>query len=104
MEQQVHQRLSQEATLEARRPVESGLHVKRPRAVTRCTHCGATGHSSELSNVRCAHMMNGKRCRGTNQSATAKRDWNQCRYCDGSGYENTNQCAVCHGSGWIFQR
>jgi hypothetical protein len=94
MEQQNPQRPYLDTTLAARMPVESGVHVKRPRPLTSCTHCGATGHSSELSNVRCAHMMNGKRCRGTNQSATGKRDWNQCQSCGGSGYETTNQCAV----------
>jgi|HubBroStandDraft_1064217.scaffolds.fasta_scaffold04318_9 DnaJ-class molecular chaperone len=103
MEQQHPQRLHRDATLEARMPGESGIRMKRPRPVTSCTHCCATGHSSELTNVRCAHMMNGKRCRGTNQSATGKRDWSQCRSCGGSGYESTNQCAVCHGCGWIFQ-
>src|SRR5271167_4999281 len=72
MEQQHPQRLYRDATLETRMPVESGIHMKRPRPVTSCTHCGATGHSLQLSNARCAHTMNGKRCLGTNQSATGK--------------------------------
>jgi len=64
MEHQHPQRLYRDANLETRMPVEPGIHMKRPRPVTSCTHCGATGHSSQLSNVRCAHTMNGKRCRG----------------------------------------
>ena len=103
MESQHPQRVYRDSTYETRMPVESGTQLKRPRPVTSCTHCGAAGHSSQLSNVRCAHTMNGKRCQGTNQSAAGKRDWNQCRACGGSGYETTTQCAVCRGCGWIFQ-
>jgi len=104
MEQQHPQRLYQAAIVETRMPVEPAIRLKRPRPVTSCTHCGATGHSVQLSNARCAHTMNGKRCLGTNQSAAGKRDWNQCLACGASGYESTNQCGVCRGCGWIFQR
>jgi hypothetical protein len=72
MEQQHPQRLYRDATFEARMPVESGIHMKRPRPVTSCTHCGATGHSSQLSNARCAHMMNGKRCRNESECNRGK--------------------------------
>jgi len=48
-------------------------------------------------------MLNGKRCKGTNQSAIGENDWLECPSCAAAGYEGNNLCQQCRGDGWIFQ-
>ena|ERR1700722_15036439 len=69
--------------------------MSRPKPVTSCTACGRPGHYIELGNDRCGHMVGGKQCKGTNQSATQQNDWIKCAECHAEGYTGISQCHLC---------
>jgi hypothetical protein len=78
--------------------------MKRPKPSTSCTKCGSPGYNIALANGECGRMVNGKRWRGTNQSAIDDKEWVKCPSCGALGYRGTPQCSQCGGPGWLFVR
>ena len=84
--------------------------MEKPLPVTSCTVCGKAEYNISLTNVQCRRTVNGKRCRGVNQSAIALYDWAKCPKCNGHGCNLSpwtgpgKACIRCDGAGWLFVR
>jgi hypothetical protein len=82
--------------------VSASIHAKATPPSYVCTVCGKVGYNFTLTNGRCGQQLDGKRCRGINQSAILLSDWAECPTCDGGG--GAVRCFRCDGAGWIFVR
>jgi len=79
--------------------------MKRPKPVTSCTNCRASGHNIDVVNEQCMRtVLHGQRCQGTNQSALGAADWTECPSCAAFGSDRIAHCFMCRGSGWLFLR
>lgn len=75
---------------------------KQPVAV--CTNCGDVVYKANGIHNDCGRTLaDGKRCKGTIQSALQETDWLECPYCDGTGSTGA-KCEPCGGVGWQFVR
>lgn len=70
-----------------------------------CAKCGKYTLQASFINQRCSERHGGKRCEGAFVSTlNAHGDWEQCRYCGGTGREGEAECPSCQGTGWGFIR
>ena len=60
--------------------------LKRELPVTHCTQCGGVGYNSRVADRRCSKTIAGERCGGTNANALNRSDWEDCSYCEATGY------------------
>jgi DnaJ-class molecular chaperone len=78
--------------------------LKRDLPVTHCTLCGGAGYNSRVVDRRCCRTIDGQRCDGTNANAPNRGDWEDCSYCDATGYYRNKDCPQCQGVGYLFVR
>lgn len=78
--------------------------LKREVPVTHCTECGGAGYNSRVADRRCCKTIVGERCNGTNASALNRGDWEQCSFCEATGYYRNKECPRCQGVGYLFVR
>ena len=70
-----------------------------------CTKCGKFTNDAGLINKTCSVGRGRQRCGGVFGSALNERgDWENCRYCDGTGVERGEKCPSCQGTGWGYIR
>jgi hypothetical protein len=78
--------------------------MMRPKPVTFCTNCRAFGYNIGVASGKCGRKVDGKKCKGTVQSAIQENDWIDCPSCKATGLDGDRTCRQCIGSGWIFVR
>jgi len=78
--------------------------LKRDLPVTHCTQCGGAGYNSKVTDRRCCKSNAGERCNGTNADASNRADWEDCSYCEATGYYRNKDCPQCQGVGYLFVR
>ena len=78
--------------------------LKRELPVTHCTQCGGVGYNSRVADRRCSKTIAGERCGGTNANALNRSDWEDCSYCEATGYYRNKDCPQCQGVGYLFVR
>ena len=78
--------------------------LKRELPVTHGTQCGGVGYNSRVADRRCSKTIAGERCGGTNANALNRSDWEDCSYCEATGYYRNKDCPQCQGVGYLFVR
>jgi DnaJ-class molecular chaperone len=78
--------------------------LKRELPVTHCTECGGAGYNSRVAGRRCCKTIAGERCNGTNAGALNRGDWEECSFCEVTGYYRNKDCPRCQGVGYLFVR
>jgi DnaJ-class molecular chaperone len=78
--------------------------LKREIPVTCCTECHGAGYNIRVANGRCCRTIDGERCNGTNASALQNDDWQECTYCQATGFYRNKECPQCKGAGYLFAR
>jgi DnaJ-class molecular chaperone len=78
--------------------------LKRELPVTHCTQCGGAGYNARVTGRRCCKTIAGERCNGINASAPNRADWEDCSFCDATGYYRNKDCPQCQGVGYRFIR
>jgi DnaJ-class molecular chaperone len=78
--------------------------LKRDLPVTVCTECGAAGYERRVIDGRCCKTIDEGRCNGANASAMQDGDWEECSYCEATGYYRNKECPRCKGVGYRFVR
>ena len=78
--------------------------LKRDLPVTHCTRCGGAGYNNRVIDRRCCRTIGGERCNGTNASAVNRGDWEDCSFCEATGYHRNKDCPQCNGVGYHFVR
>ncbi len=76
--------------------------LKKELPVTHCTQCGAAGYNSRVADRRCCKTIAGERCNGTNETAVNRGNWDDCPFCEATGYYRNKECPQCRGVGYLF--